>query len=227
MTKTAQDIFNEKVSLIYEYNKNSPLFVHAASIEISNNNLDKCIEIIAEGLQKYPQYASAYFILGKAQILIGEYQAADESFAIGSELIGSNKTYEFYKKEIEVVKKQRAIFDGKKRMSFLNQVEIDFPKEESELKKNDISNENFEDKLSEIAEEISSTKISENKSSVNEEFSIKQENKIIPSETLAKIYTNQNQYQEAISVYEELLKLQPEREAYFLSKIAILNTKLG
>lgn len=222
MTKSAQDIFNEKVSLIYEYNKKTPLFVRAANIELSNNNLEKCIDIIIEGLQNFPQYAAAYFVLGKAQMFSGDYNSADESFEIGSSLIGSKKTYEYYQREIAAVKKQRSIFDGQKRMNFLNQEELNFIDEE----KKEVKKESVDDKLNIIAEEISSKKIIKKENSVDNEIPLKDDSKIIPSETLAKIYTNQNQINEAIGVYQELLKQQPEREAYFLSKIALLKNKL-
>lgn len=222
MTKSVQDIFNEKISLIYEYNKNTPLFVRAANIELSNNNLEKCIEIITEGLQNFPQYAAAYFVLGKAQMFSGDYNAAEESFEIGSGLIGSKKTFEYYQREIAAVKKQRSIFDGQKRMNFLNQGELNFPDEE----KNETKKVSVDDKLNIIAEEISSKKIIKDEKQIEEEISLNENSKIIPSETLAKIYTNQNRIKEAIGVYEELLNQQPEREAYFLSKIALLKNKL-
>ncbi|HRK73232.1 MAG TPA: tetratricopeptide repeat protein [Rhodothermales bacterium] len=45
------------------------------------------------------------------------------------------------------------------------------------------------------------------------------------SETLARIYTTQKQYSEAISVYKRLAKLQPLRADYFLKKVAELEGK--
>ena len=52
-------------------------------------------------------------------------------------------------------------------------------------------------------------------------------NDFIVSETLAKIYTTQGEFKEAISVYKKLKIKNPDKENYFDSKIAELKAKLS
>ncbi len=120
MSKNNKDIFNNKVSLIYEYDKKSPLFARMANTEIENNNVDRAIEILNYGLKIYPQYAVAYFILGRALTLIGEYGKALRSIKTGADLVQSPKTYEYYLREIESIKKQRSLFATTRRSAFLS-----------------------------------------------------------------------------------------------------------
>ena len=71
MEKSSSQIFREKVKLIYEYNKESPLFVRAAYFEIQNNNFDDAIFILRQGLKLYPENPVAIFLLARANALMG------------------------------------------------------------------------------------------------------------------------------------------------------------
>ena len=95
------EAFNQKVKLIYEYNHQSPLFVRLAGIEIEKNNLDNALKILTEGLRYYPEYSIVYFLIGKIHTLKGKYSQALEFIKKGSELIHSNKTFDFYLKELK------------------------------------------------------------------------------------------------------------------------------
>jgi tetratricopeptide (TPR) repeat protein len=68
--------FNKKVSLIYEYNKNSPLFVRVANSELEKNNIDEAIEILDTGLRIFKEHPTANLLLGKAYALNGRYSDA-------------------------------------------------------------------------------------------------------------------------------------------------------
>ena len=105
MQNPSSNIFDEKVSLIYEYDKDSPLFIRMAYIEIEKNNVEKAINILEKGLEKHPGYAAVYMLLGKAHTLLGNYSKALKYVKKGSELIYSPRSYEHYLKEIEAIEK--------------------------------------------------------------------------------------------------------------------------
>ena len=87
MSSNSFDAFNQKVSLIYEYNNKSPLFARVAENEIERNNIDSAIKILTEGLVNHPDFSVAYFLLGKAHTIQGNYGQALKSIKKGSELI--------------------------------------------------------------------------------------------------------------------------------------------
>lgn len=233
LAKTSTQIFNEKVGLIYEYNKKSPLFVRMANTEIENNNLERAIEILDEGLKYFPDYATAHLLLGRALMLTGNYSKALKSVQTGSELISSKKTYEHYLKEIELVKKQRSLFQTTRRTAFYND-ETEVVKDEPDLfqsekektvkpaeLKPETKETSLEDRLNQIANKINQAKIQE-----KEEFSPSESmfdsysgDHLIVSETLAKIYIAQGEYLEAMRVYEKLKIKEPDRSSYFDQKI--------
>jgi tetratricopeptide (TPR) repeat protein len=236
LAKSAAEIISDKVSLIYEYNNQSPLFVRMANTEIENNNIDQAILILEDGTKTYPQYAAAYLLLGKANILLGNYSNAFKHIKKGSDLIHSKKTYDFYLKELENVKKQRSLFLGSSRNVFL-------PDDESSLNPNDnITNEeeqlvnepnhsliSVDDSLEQIAKEISTAKIPEMRESEilpDELLDDDSGSNLIVSETLAKIYTTQGELTEAIEVYKKLIKKNPQKEEYYIKKIDELNSEL-
>lgn len=236
MAKSAAEIFNDKVNLIYEYNNKSPLFVRMANTEIENNNIDHAIFILEEGTKTYPQYAAAYLLLGKAYILIGNYSNAFKYIKRGSDLIHSKKTYDYYLKELENVKKQRSLFIGSSRNVFLPEGE-NFQQlnnagiyDEELLKgKTDEPSRSVDDSLEQIAKEISTAKIPEiREGEISSNMLLYDDSgtNLIVSETLAKIYTTQGELAEAIEVYKKLTKKNPQKEEYYKQKIDELKSEL-
>jgi len=78
LNKSSAEAFNNKVSLIYEFDKTSPLFIRKAEVEIENNHIERAIEILNAGLKLYPDYIAAHLLLGKAWALTGHFDAALE-----------------------------------------------------------------------------------------------------------------------------------------------------
>jgi tetratricopeptide (TPR) repeat protein len=228
--KTAKNIFDEKVSLIYEYNKKSPLFVREANTEIFANNVEKAVEILQQGLQLFPDYPTAHIVLAKALTMLGKYDEALSSYKKGCGLINSNASYNFFVEEVASSKKQRSAFGKIPRQSLTFeqdfQDEKDFPPGDgSRFFKNENA---FEDRLSEIAEKISAVKIQpppdsgekEEESDLDFPSEVK-----IASETLAKIYIAQGEFKEAIEMYRRLIRKNPIKEDYFLGRISELQAK--
>lgn len=235
MAKSPTEIFNDKVSLIFEYDKSSPLFARQANIEIENNNVERAVEILTDGLKLYPNYATAHILFAKALSLIGEYGRALNQVKIASDLLHSPKTYEHYLKEIENIKKRSSLFASSRGNAFIPELNK-FEKEtqpdlfEKENETNLIEKDkqtNIDNRLSELADEISSARISGTPPDSNEgETSIEPGyNSSIISETLAKIYVAQGEYKEAINVYEKLILKVPSKEEYYVQKINELNSR--
>jgi tetratricopeptide (TPR) repeat protein len=223
------EAFNQKVSLIYEYNNQSPLFARLAGIEIEKNNLDNAVNILSEGLKIYPEFSLAYFLLGKVQTLKGNYSQALSYIKKGSELIHSPKSFEFYLNEIDTLKKQRSFFNISRWAEFANETLSSKEKFSSSNNIDEKSDGTIEETLTKLTKEIegATESIREAKIKIEESRYKKDLDKdLIISETLANIYANQNELQEAISVYKKLLKKNPEKENYFNSKIEELKSLL-
>jgi len=226
--KNLQEQFAEKIGLIYEYNKQSPLFVRHASTEIDNNNLDNAIAILSEGIKLYPDFPVAYLILGKALTLKGQYEEAFDTFSKGSSLFQSPETLEYYKKEIENIKKQRLVFEKSKRTTFLDN-NYTFETKKAEIPPKEFLS-SIDDNLSELAKRIAKAKIPEVSNSSSTSTMAKQpiaEDKITASETLAEIYLAQKQISEAIKIYQELSRKHPEKKEYYQKKIIEIPSKYG
>ena len=237
MAKSPTEIFNDKVSLIFEYDKSSPLFVRQANTEMENNNVERAIEILVEGIKLYPDYPTAYILYSRALSLIGSYGKALNQVKIASELLHSKKTYEHYLKEIENIKKRSSLFATSRGNAFipeLNQLgretEADLFEKEYEVnlsEKDEQTNIDIEDRLDELADEISSARINETPIESNDD-DVKEESGYsgsIISETLAKIYAAQGEYEEAIKVYEKLMLKTPSKQEDYIERIRELNSR--
>jgi len=226
-------LLREKLALIYEYNENSPLFLRAAEFQLEKNNPEKAIHIITQGIKKFPHYSTAYLALGKVLLLIRNYDGAEKAFVKGSGLINDHQTLEYYLNELE---KQRAIegyFAKSRRTSFLSDelheildIEIVKPVSNNIVSPVKGSNEkpasDLDDRLADLAKEISTAKINiqndsfSNTDSESVELEIPETGNVekeIVSETIAKIYLSQGKFKEAIETYRKLIIRYPERKA--------------
>lgn len=248
LAKSFFEIFNDKVSLIYEYDKSTPLFVRNANTEITKNNVDNAIDILINGIRKYPDYPTAYFILGKAYTIKGEFKDAEEAYRKGSDFIYSDSAFDFYMKEIEALKAERSLFKSDRGSAFLSSEDNEIKKNEPSLLKNEnVKNDKFEvddikkdiedvanienkfdEKLDELANEIASAHMPEIDNSKIDNVSTREyinDDPMIVSETLAKIYEAQSEFLEAIKVYEKLILKHPDKKEEFTNRIIDLKTR--
>ena len=238
MTEAENIEFDKKVNLIYEYNKNTPLFVRVANNHLENNNVDEAIEILNTGLKIHKEHPTANLLLGKAYALTGNYSEAIELFQRASKLLRSDDTYDYYLNELETIRKQRTLFETTKGSIFYKSSDdtessiIDnevFDQETDTTSGEDLA-ASIDERLEQLAEEISKAKLSPtyNGNSSGTEFleNISDENLII-SETLAKIYYAQNEYEEAIKVYKKLINKDASKYDYYIEKINEIRAKLS
>lgn len=230
MSINSFDAFNQKVSLIYEYNNKSPLFARVAENEIERNNIDEAIRILTEGLINHPDFSVAYFLLSKAHTIKGNYGQALKFVKKGSELIHSPKTFDHYLREIDAIKKQRQLFNVSRWADSANQQFSSFTSAAADKSQSEKPSQSIEETLNKLTAEIAGVTqtVKEAKKKIEEskqkDFS---NNDFIVSETLAKIYTTQGEFKEAISVYKKLKVKHPDKETYFDSKITELKAKLS
>lgn len=230
MSSNSFDAFNQKVSLIYEYNNKSPLFARVAENEIEKNNIDEAIKILNDGLANYPDFSVAYFLLSKAHTLKGNYGQALKFVKKGSELIHSPKTFDYYLREIDAIKKQRQLFNVSRWADSANESFSNLASTKLNNTHNSKPAESIEDTLNKLTAEIegASLTIKEAKKKIEDtRTKEKPGNDFIVSETLAKIYITQGEFKEAIAVYNKLKLKNPEKETYFNSKIDELKSKLS
>jgi tetratricopeptide (TPR) repeat protein len=237
LEKTNNKIFNKKVNLIYEYNRNSPLFVKMANSQIEENNIDEAVEILQAGLKTYPEHPVAHLLLGKTFAMRGNYGKALECFKKGSNIIQSEETLNFYVNELEKMKKQGSLSEASRGNSFFNSSKnLEKPAKtpdlfiaKSETKEEKELAVSIDDRLAQLADQISKVKLSAakgNSHTVSDFKDILSKDNMIVSETLAKIYVAQNEYDEAIKVYEKLIKKEPARYEHYTEKIKEIRSRL-
>jgi len=237
LEKSSSQIFSDKVKLVYEYNKKSPLFVRAAYIEIENNNIDDAVFILRQGLKFYPENPVAILLLARANALLGKKELAAKLIKKGSNLIHSNETYSYYIDELDTLGKSTTVPGSTREKIFFNE------NADSEESKNFILppvKETEEDKLEEtkaieirleqLAKAIASAKLPPPGDGINfETRSLEKlsDNNLIVSETLAQIYVSQGQFNEAVKVFQNLIKMKPAKTEYYSEKIDEIKSKFN
>lgn len=221
MSRTFSDNFYNKVNFIYSNNKKTPLFVSKAFQEIKNKNVNSAIDILINGITAFPNFAAAYLLLGKAFALNEDYNLAIENIKKGSDLIHSKKTYDFYLNEIEIIKKRKSLGGEEIDDSENDDEENNLNRNENKFSSRPLP---IDDSLEDLVKELSSDKLEEPKK--NKSGGKSSGETVIISETLAKIYSAQGGYQEAIEVYEKLKEKYPDKIPYYTQKIEELKLKL-
>ena len=209
-----------------------------ANSEIEDENVETAVSILLTGLDVYPDNPVAYLLLGKAYGLMGNYDKALDCFKKGSDILHSEETYDYYMNELQSMRKQRSLFEATRGNSFFNSSNFTPEvKEEPDLfnstekKTGDkVTTNSIDDRLNQLAEQISKAKISTSyiHTVTNSDFeSILKKDNMLISETLAKIYAAQNEYNEAIKVYKKLIAREPEREEHYTNMINEIKHKVN
>lgn len=216
------DKFVDKVELIYKYDKKTPLFVRQADTELNNNNVEKALSIVLEGLKHYAFSPTPYFILGKCFSRLGKYTDAEKAFRIGSEMIYSSATLKYYLDELDKIRKHKQPFEINKRTTFVEE-ELSSVKPQPAQPQGGSKLPNLE----ELAERISKAKISapvsNSPSTQISEEAFEYKGPEIVSETLARIYESQANYSEAIRMYQKLIIKFPEKAEEYRQRIRMLS----
>jgi hypothetical protein len=89
-----------RAKLIYERDSNSPLFLRVADTYLQSNNPAYAISILEDGLKNFPDHPLALILMGRANVMLNEIEMAEFFFKKSSELLNTNRTYIYYKRNI-------------------------------------------------------------------------------------------------------------------------------
>lgn len=235
MSANEEKIKADKFALIYEFNNSSPLFTRVASKYLESGEPDKALPILEDGIKNYRTYPTAIILYSLALAMVGKKDDALETLGKIRSLFDSDSTIEFYKSKIYSIKEAENPMEYVFSSSIFDK-DTARPNTSTELtheRKNiDESNTVSEDEdLEVLAEKLKNASLP----MPSEEESLKPSKpketnetntfpgKSLVSETLAKIYFNQGNYNEALSIYETLLEIQPEKSDYFKAQIDKIN----
>lgn len=235
MVYTSAKILSDKANYIYQQNSNSALFVRVASHQLDTNNVSSAVEILNKGLKIYPDHPVAYLLLGKAYTLLGNYNLAEEFIRKGSSLIQCRETYEYYLGEVSRTREQRSMFNiTRDKLIQKPPVSDELSESESNLSsRNTPENSNeiakrIDDRFERLVSTLSKVKaIEKNDSEHSGPDQSKTGNVLLVSETLAKIYDEQGEFNEAIRVYEKLIERDKEKSGYYSEKIDEIRRKIS
>ena len=210
-----------KIKNLYDRDNNSPLFLKIADLYLTENEVQKALPILEEGLKIFPEHPLAVILIGKANSMLGNFDAADSYIKQASELLDSSRTYTYYKNEFKLVDKPVSPFDSSRGSIFINTPSA----KEDNSGTEEISTEksqSVDDKLEQLARDVMNARIERKEDYVVPET--KQESNIadkskLASETLANIYLSQGEKTEAIKIFELLVNRNPGKREYYLAKI--------
>lgn len=236
MSANEDKIKADKFALIYEFNNRSPLFTRVASKFLENGEPEKALPILEDGIKNYRTYPTAIILYSLALAMVGNKEDAYNSIEKIRDLFSSNATIDFYKAKIDSIKEAESPADYHFSSSIFDKGEvnetapdnIDF---ESNTNSSEDDSSDSEEDLEALAQKLSNASIpmisdsDELKISAAKDLedNSKFPGKSLVSETLAKIYFNQGNYNEALSIYETLVEIQPEKSDYYKAQIDKIN----
>ncbi|MCC6866728.1 MAG: hypothetical protein IT280_11280 [Ignavibacteria bacterium] len=222
----------------------TPEFVKLANYYLINGNINEAIELLKAGLKFYPNYTTAYLLLGKAFLSNRYFMDAKKIF---ENLLAENPEMEIAKKYLDITLdltksevSRRHEDDIIPKLDFKAPVFNDydynfnlFPSYEiEELCSDKLDLDSLEDsndfrdfkKIFETPHffKKENTKPVYEKKRLKNKFEVK-----IISETLADIFAKQGNYFDAIEAYTYLLKIKPERKEAIESKISEVEVQIN
>jgi tetratricopeptide (TPR) repeat protein len=211
-----------KIKVLYDRDNNSPLFLKIADFYLTENNFQKALLILEEGLKYFPEHPLAFILVGKVNSMLGNFDAAHSYFKQASDLLDSDRTYSYYKNQFKLNDKPVSPFDSSRGSIFIStSVE-----KEDYTKTNEKSVDKLQsvdDRLDQLAREVMNARIEKKDDDLIPKLnhnSHSPDKSKLASETLANIYLSQGEKSEAIKIFELLIDRNPEKKEYYLAKIA-------
>ncbi len=198
----------DKFALVYEFNKESPLMTYKASREMEAKNYDNALELLSVAIEKYPHHTTAYFMYALALAHNNQFDLAKEIINKGDNLLGEKATADFYSKQIDKIKLE------KQGISVNFEDTVNDVLDESFIEPNNFNN------VDDLLLDDEDLDFSTTEKETNFQY---EKNNTIVTETLAEIYASQENYIEALDIYEKLKVLKPELSQKFSLRMDELN----
>lgn len=231
-------------NLTYGSDSGTLAFIKLAESEIKSGNYEKAMELLQYGIKRYPNYPSSYFLYGKTLLTLGKIKGAEEAFQTGIDLIGFKDTTEYYMSLIPEIKEEtppeitEEIVHEEEIKPQVNEViesdSVEEIRDEETAEPAAPQPEKQEVDIEDLANKLSKAKMDmprDHDAPVHPKKESEHEPSYSPrglvSETLARIYVSQENYKEAIEIYETLIEIQPEREDYYREKLNEIEMKRG
>lgn len=198
----------DKFALVYEFNKESPLITYKASKELEAKNYSIAIDLLSSAINKYPYHSTAYFQYSLALAYNNQFEEAKEILTKANALLSEKRTFDYYSLLIDKIKREAegiSVNFDETVNEVLNESFLE-PEEFNTIDELDLLEDDFE----------SSEPLPE------EEF----EHNSIVTETLAEIYASQNNFEEALQIFEKLKIIKPELIEKFDKRIDELKIAL-
>jgi tetratricopeptide (TPR) repeat protein len=197
----------DKFAMVYEFNKESPLITYKAVRELEAKNYKKAVDLLSSAIEKYPYHPTPYFQYALALAHNKQYDLAKDFLKKGDDLLGEEETLRYYLNLIDAVKREA---DG---------ITVGFDDTINEvLGESFIEHEQFNSDDIDLIDETSSNPVETGNSESGE--------MPIITETLAEIYASQENYEEAIDIYEKLKSIKPDLVDKFNNRINELKTAI-
>ncbi len=197
----------DKFATVYEFNKESPLITYKATRELEAKNYKKAIDLLSSAIEKYPHHPTPYFQYALALAHNKQYGLAKDFLAKGDDLLREKETLNYYSNLIEAVKREAEGIS----VGFDDTI-------------NEVLGESFIEPEQFSSDDIDL--IDESDSKHNDTDNSDSEGMSIVTETLAEIYASQENYEEAIEIYEKLKNIKPDLIDKFNNRINELKTAI-
>jgi tetratricopeptide (TPR) repeat protein len=233
-----------------EITTSAPAYLRLARTEIDRENLDAAVELLDKAIAADAYYPTSYILLGQALTQLKRYNEAEDAYQKGAMLIGSKETFNYYISDLEAHRHKQPLSSESRRIAFFS----DELKEEL-VREPDGSAIPIEDRLEDLAREISSAKIppipeeelvlpedinsnATDKITINpvnsslnddESYPIDKESEPVQemiTETIAKIYLSQGKFREALDVYKKLKTVEPQNSQKYQQIIEEIESQL-
>jgi len=199
----------DKFALVYEFNKESPLITYMGFKELEAKNYSKALELLATAIEKSPYHSTAYFLYGIALAYSSQFDKAKEIIQKGDALLNEKSTFDYYNNLIDKIKRE---VEG---ISFNLADTVNEVLDDSFIEPEEYNSVSEFDLLDES-----------NQSEISTQSTTEKDNNSIVTETLAEIYASQENYEEALQIFDKLKSIKPEFIEKYDARIAEIQTAI-